>query len=205
MKKKKNTITILLFLTLVSAQLLAKNTKTTEFKTFKISIEKPNDWFDITVEDYAEHLNNIKTLDEDFNELIKKHSKIPFFAITKYKEPHDDLNPSLKINIKPAGSIDMSKPDLIVKALLQLMETKFANFKVVEEPKIVNINGQSAGYARFSYTLKVDDDLSFDTSSALWILPHNGQFFLIGAGYRTDEKNGKFEEIKKIVNSIILH
>ncbi|MCZ8343304.1 MAG: hypothetical protein O9301_09760 [Leptospira sp.] len=202
---KKNTISILLLITLVSTQLLAKNTKTAEFKTFKFSIEKPDDWFDITVENYAEQLNQIKTLDEDFNELIKKHAKIPFFAITKYKEPHDDLNPSLKINIKPAGNLDLSKPELIVKALLSFMETKFSNFKIIEEPKLIKINGQQAGYARFSYTLKVDDDVSFDTSSALWILPHNGQFFLIGAGYRSDEKNGKFEEIKKIVNSIILY
>ncbi|MCW7491013.1 hypothetical protein [Leptospira meyeri] len=201
---KNKTILITIALTFASQQLFAKNTKTAEFKTFGISIEKPNNWFDMSAENYAEHLNNINTQDDEFNDLIKKHAKIPFFAITKFKEPHDDLNPSLKINIKPAGNLDLSKPDIIIKSIISAMESKFLNFKIIDEPKITSINGKSSGYARFSYTLKVDEDLSFETTSALWILPHNNQFFIIGAGDRTDEKNGKFEEIRKIVNSIKL-
>ncbi|MCW7468291.1 hypothetical protein [Leptospira kanakyensis] len=201
---KNRFIIIAIALTFVSQHLYAKNTKTVEFKTFGISIDKPNGWFDVSAEDYSEHLKNIKTNDDEFTDLIKKHATIPFFAITKYKEPHDDLNPSIKINIKPAGNLDLSKPDMILKSITSVLESKFLNYKIIDEPKIVTINGKTCSFARFSYTLKIDEELSFETTSALWILPHNNQFFMIGAGFRTDEKNGKFEEIKKIINSIKL-
>ncbi len=202
---KSKLILITIALTFVSLQLFAKSTKNIEFKTFGISIEKPVAWFDISAENYAEHLKNIKTEDKEFSELIKKHASIPFFAITKFQEPHEDLNPSLKINIKPAGNLDLTKPDQILMSIISNLESKFTNFKIIEEPKISSINGKTCGFTRFNYTLKINDELSFETSSALWILPYNNQFFLIGAGFRTDEKNGKFEEIKKIVNSIKLY
>ncbi len=189
---------------MLTIQINAKDTQTIRFQTFGISIEKPNTWFEISAEDFTNNLNNVKTKDEEFNELLKKHAKVPFFAIYKFKDPYEDINPSLKINISPAGSLDRTKPDLFLNSIIKTMESKFANFSIINKPEISYINGKTCAFAKYSYTLSVHGGISYEITSALWILPHKNNVFIIGVGYRSDETNVKFAEFRKIVYSIKL-
>jgi hypothetical protein len=189
---------------MLTIQINANDTQTIKFQTFGISIEKPNSWFEISAESYTDNLNKVKTKDEEFNALLRKHSKVPFFAIYKFKDPYDNINPSLKINISPAGSMDSAKPDLFLKSIIRTMESKFANFRIISKPELDSINGKKCAFAKYSYSLAVEGAISYKITSALWILPHKNQIFIIGVGYRSDEANAKFAEFRKIVSSIKL-
>lgn len=122
--------------------------------------------------------------------------------MTKFKEPYNDLNPSLKINIKPLGGIDGSKPVQLLELIVPSLKTAFPDMKVVQAPKEVLVGGLKGAYAHIQYVLKAQGGLSFPTSSELWVVPKGKHFYMIGAGTRQDEKTGSRKEIQKILETI---
>ncbi|GBF52054.1 hypothetical protein LPTSP4_35920 [Leptospira ryugenii] len=190
------------FLFLVSTHLLARDTKTVTFKAFGFSIEKPKSWHDSSSEDFTENLNRVKSSDEEFDALLKKYTQVPFFSILKYKNPYDDINPSLKINVAPKAVVDPEKPELYLESIAKTMKSNFANFKLLSKPVLTKLDGHKSAFIKYSYKLSVEGSTSYDITSAIWIVTHKRQSFIIGAGFRSDEANGGFAELEKIVVSI---
>jgi hypothetical protein len=111
------------------------------------------------------------------------------------------LNPSFKINVRPLGGFAKFAPEDILTAALPTFSRAFSDVQVLEGPRSAAVSGRRAAYARLSYTLKAKD-LAVPTTSEIWIVPRGSVFFMIGAGTRSDERNGSRAEIRRILDSV---
>jgi hypothetical protein len=170
--------------------------------TLGFSVTKPVEWYFMSAEQNAENLARARLKDEEFQKLVQKYATAPMVAITKYEEPYDDLNPSLKVNVRPLGSFSANKPTAILDLISKQFESLFEDFKVVTAPKETKLAGLKAGYLKVHFSMKIPDGRTFPTCSELWVVPRGKHFFMIGAGTRQDEKTGKREEIEKILSTI---
>ena len=165
---------------------------------------KTNDWQFITAEQNIENLNRTEFNDKEFHQAMLKYSTAPLVAMVKYPETFDDLNPSIKVNIKPLGQLKGAGPKKIMGLILPQLKKMFQDFKLVQVPKDLKISGHNAAYMRIDYSMNTPDGRSFPTTSEMWIVPRGDYFFMIGSGTRQDEQTGSRAEIGKILSSIVL-
>jgi len=170
--------------------------------TLGFAITKPAEWHFMTAEQNAENLARTKLKDEEFQKLAQKYATAPLVAITKYEEPYDDLNPSLKVNIRPLGAFSADNPTAILEFMTKQLEKVFEDYKVITAPKETKMAGLKAAYLKVHFSMKIPDGRAFPTCSELWVVPRGKHFFMIGAGTRQDEKTGKRQEIEKILGTI---
>jgi hypothetical protein len=170
--------------------------------TAGLQLTKPAAWHYITAAENLANLENAKLNDEELRSALQKYATAPLVAMTKFPEPFDDLNPSLKVNIKPYGTLKGKSPQDIIGLLLPQFQKAFEEFALVQPPTEVTVSGIKSAYVRINYTLEIADGRTFPTTSELWIVPRGDYFFMIGAGTRQDEKTGSREEIQSILKSV---
>jgi hypothetical protein len=178
------------------------HTNTYSNPTLGISVTKPKEWHFATLEQHRENLGRAEFKDEEFQKMVQKYSTAPLVVMMKYQEPYDDLNPSFKMNIRPLGNLPEDDPTAIVSIAVAGLRANFPDFKMVIPPGETTVAGQKAGYVKVHYTMEVKDVGKFPVCSELWVVPRGKYFYLMGSGTRQDEKTGKREEIKKIIESI---
>ena len=174
------------------------------FKSITVGFEitKPKEWSFVTAQVYLDNLKRTKLSDDEFQRLMLKYATAPLVAMMKYPEPYNDLNPSLKVNIKPFGQLKGRDGKEVISLILPQFQKMFKDFQVVQAPIDVKVAGFKAAYVRINYSLQIPDGRTFPTTSELWIVPRGDYFFMIGAGTRQDEKTGSRKEIEQIMKSI---
>ena len=190
-----------LFLLTASQPARAEPAETVTNLTIGIQVVKPEGWHHLSAEANLDNLRRVGPDDKDFQEAVASYGNAPIIAFSKYVEPYADLNPSLKINIRPMGALAGRSGSAILQIILPGMAKLFSDMKIEQAPTETEIGGQQSGYARFSYTLK-SGEMSLPTTSELWIVPKGNYFFMIGAGTRQDEANGTRAEIQSIISTI---
>ena len=202
----KNNLLAVIILTLALnlsaiAKPLEQNNNVYQNPTIGLSITKPDNWHFTSIQQHKENLKNIKLQDKQFTEAIQKYSSAPLVVMTKHPEPHDDLNPSFKIAIKPFGALPRDSKE-IISMTIKPFEIMFKDFKLVEGPKDAEISGLKEAYAKFYYLLEGQNGKQFLTSSELWVIPQGDYFFLIGVGNKQNSSEEVNTEIKEIISSI---
>lgn len=172
--------------------------------TFGLSITKPTGWHWMTAEQNQENLSKTKLDDEEFQRLITKYASAPMVAITKFEEPYENVNPSVKINVRSIAQLPEKDPVRILKMIMPRFEKVFNEFEINYGPVDTLVSDYGAAYARFYYNMILADSTTFPTCSELWIVPKGDFMFMIGAGTRQDEQTGKREEIAEIIKSIVI-
>jgi hypothetical protein len=170
--------------------------------TVGFEVTKPESWQFLTAEQNLENLKRTKLSDEEFQQLMLRYATAPLVAMMKHPEPFDDLNPSLKVNVKPFGQLKGTDPKQILSMVSVQFASIFKDYEVVEAPTDTEVSGIKSGYLRFNYSLQIPDGRTFPTTSELWIVPRGDYFFMIGAGTRQDEKTGTRKEIQEILNTV---
>ena len=195
---------VVLVLTLIAmpAHLVASDVF--ENATVGFYVEKPVDWHFVTAEQNMENLKRTQLSNEEYRELLLKYANAPLVAMTKYEEPFDDLNPSLKVNIKPYGDLDRSDPKIILNLVIPSFKQMFSDFEILEGPSDTQISGIPSAYVRVAYSLSIADGRVFPTTSELWIIPRGDHFFMVGSGTRTDEETGTRKEIQSILDTVAI-
>lgn len=187
---------LLVFTAFVSAGEIYKN------PTLGFQIEKPDEWYFVTAEQVADNLKQMKVGSSEFQAAVQKYGTSPLVAMAKFEEPHDDLNPSIKVNLRPFGPLKGRSGEELIRVILPTLQRSMKDFKVIQAPEAVTLDGVSAGHARFAYTLVLEEEVSISVASDIWIVPRGDYFFMIGAGIRADESNGSQEEIAAIVKTV---
>lgn len=178
-----------------------------EADTFKnpcagISITKPADWYYMGIDQNYENLKNSKMKDEELKKLSLKMADVPMIVIVKYHEPYKNLNPTLKIDVKPTGDYKGTNPKKILSAMTASMGDFFDGFKIIKGPADANIDGMNGAYVRFNTIMKMEDGQSYPSCSEIWVIPRGDHMFMFSANTRQDEKNCKRDEIRKIIDTI---
>jgi len=167
-----------------------------------LTLQKPDHWVYVTAAQNLENLKAMKLNDAEYHAAMQKYATAPLVAMMKHKEPFEDVNPSFKVNLKPYGAHKGKTPVELLEFIVPQIEKVFRDFALSQTPIQVSISGIESAYARIEYTMEIPDGRTFPTTSEIWIVPHGDYFFMIGAGTRRDEKTGKREEIRDILNSI---
>lgn len=178
--------------------------KTYHHAVLGFSITYPKSWSTISVDEYYNHLNTINLTTTEFNELLVKNARVPFFAITKFQEPYTDLNPSIKINTRPYGASKGQSLDVILNMISGQFQKMFVDFSIVQAPTKMALGNQSCWYMRMNYALKAPDGKVYPTCSELYLIDKVDYFYMIGVGTRQDEKNGRRSEIRNMLNSLYI-
>lgn len=173
-----------------------------EHKVLGIKLDYPKTWKLNSADSYYSNLENIKFDDKEFNEMIQKSASVPFFFLTKYSEPYDDINPSLKINTKPFGNLIGKSLIDISNILLTQFEKLFTDYELIEAPKEISINNQKATYFKIYYTLINSEGNFFKTCSELYLVNKETFFYMIGVGTKQNESNGSRQEMQNIIKTI---
>ena len=194
----------LIMLLLISHLVLASNDNTFSNVTAGITIEKPDEWRFLTAQQNADNLARVELDDASFQEQMRKYASAPLVVMSKHAEPFNDLNPSLKITIKPFGQLKGTDPKEMLGMIYPAMEKAYRDFKLVQAPHDTVVSGLKAAHMRIDYTLVNSDGKEFPTASELWIVPRGDFYFLIGVGIRQDEKTGSRSEIMAILNSLVI-
>jgi hypothetical protein len=192
-----------IWLLLMIGTALAGDSENT-FRSVSVGFEitKPESWQFLTAEQNLENLKRTKLSDEEFKKLMLKYATAPLVAMMKHPEPFDDLNPSLKVNVKPFGQLKGIDPKQILSMVSAQFVSIFKDYAVVEGPTDTEVSGIKSGYLRFNYSLQIPDGRTFPTTSEVWIVPRGDYFFMIGAGTRQDEKTGTRKEIQEILKTV---
>lgn len=170
--------------------------------TAGFQLTKPTGWSYATADQNAANLKGTKLNDQEFQAAMLKYASAPLVILTKHPEPYPDLNPSLKVNIRPLGQLKGRPATEIINLILPQLERAFKDFQIAQPPTEVSVSGLAGAYVRVHYTLQTAENASFPTASELWIVPRGDFFFMIGAGTRQDEKTGTRAEIASIIQSV---
>ena len=169
--------------------------------TLGFSIRKPSSWHYLSAEQHRENLKRSDFSDPKFKELVTRYARTPFLAMTKYKEPYEDLNPSVRVNAREAGNLKGVPPEKVVELTASSFARMFKDYAVAEGPLVTKVSGHPAGYMRVNYTHEAGG-VAWRTTSELWIVPRGELMFIVGAGTRQDEKTGTRKEVRGIIDTI---
>lgn len=194
-----STVLVMLFL---SEGVSAADGNTYSNPTAGFEVTKPDSWSFLSAEENLENLKRVKLNEDEFKAAMLKYATAPMVVMAKYPEPHDDLNPSFKVNIKSFGPMKGTPSVKLIEMILAQIKSLYSDFQVVQAPTTVDVSGIASGYARVSYTLEVPEAGSYPTTSELWIVPNGDYFFMIGVGTRTDGPSEVTEEVEQIIASI---
>lgn len=195
-------LTMLLFL--LSTPLFAEEGDVFRSATAGIEITKPAEWRFITAQENADNLGRMEFEDSSFAELAKRYASAPLVAMMKYPEPHDGLNPSIKLNIKPYGQIKGIDSKQLLGLVASSLASVFRDFEVAQVPTDVVMAGHPGAYLKINYTLVTADGAEYPTTSQLWIIPRGDFYFMIGAGISQGDEEGAGKEVNDILGSLVI-
>jgi hypothetical protein len=168
---------------------------------FGFSARKPADWHYLTAEQFQD---NVKARDfhrsKDQGAGGAAHTK-PFFAVTKYKEPYPDLNPSVSVNIRGAGDLKGVPPVEALQAFSAAFARVLKDVSIAKGPLATKVSGHPAAYMRMKSTFEAAGQ-AWRTTSELSLVPRRDVFFLVSSSTREDQKNGTRKEVRSIVDTI---
>src|SRR5262245_44838968 len=98
----KTLLCVLAFL-ILGVEARAQAVEIVSNQTIGIEVAKPAAWQHLTAEANAQNLRNIEMDDKEFQEMVAKYATAPIVAFSKYAEPYPDVNPTFKVNLRPAG------------------------------------------------------------------------------------------------------
>jgi hypothetical protein len=178
-----------------------------ETETFRnpcagISITKPAEWYFMGIDKNYENLKKSKMKDEELKKMSLKMADVPMIVIKKYPEPYKNMNPTLKIDVKPTGDYKGIDPKKALSAMAGSMGDFFDGFKIIKGPTDTKIDGMSGAYIRFNTIMKMEDGQSYPTCSEIWLIPRGEHIFMFSANTRQDEKNCTRDEIRKLIDTI---
>jgi hypothetical protein len=174
-----------------------------EIPSFGLSVVPLPEWHVVSAKENAENLRSVEMDDKQFQELAIRYANSPVVALSKYKEPYEDLNPSFKVNVRPSGAFAGKSPSEILAAALPTFSRAFSDLKVQEGPRPTKVAGHEAAYARLAYTMRAGG-AAFPTISEVWIVPRGPIMLMIGTGTRADERNGTRAEVLQLVDSLTI-
>jgi hypothetical protein len=198
----KGAVVLLATVCVVVTAFAAEQSNTFSSPIYGISVTKPPDWHYATAEQHQANLERVEMTDEELERHVRAHSTTPLVMMMKYLEPYDDLNPSFKITVQPAGNLPKDDPILIMKGILLAFQKGFKNVSIKEGPARTVVDSLSAAYLRMHYDLVTADSMVYPTCSEIWIVPRGNLIFLIGSGTPQEDTAGARAEVATILASL---
>jgi hypothetical protein len=167
-----------------------------------VEVAKPADWEHPTPEQAVESFRKVEIESEKIRAALAKSGFAPIVTFTKYPASYEGLNPTFKIGLHAAGTLEgRSASDILTALMRGLKEQMFPDLVMRDGPADTSISGLPAAYGRTEYTLTISG-VEYPTISEIWIVPRGTNYFLISASARQGEVDGIRAELRSIVESV---
>ena len=184
-----------------SAVLAAETTDRLENPTAGIVVVKPTGWHVGTIQQIEANRAKVRMNDAELQKAIQQSAAAPLFVFTRYPEPHDSLNPSIQVALRPLGPLVDRTPVEIMQVAVEPLKKAFKDFRLVSEISATTVSGMPAAYMKGAYTL-VTQDREYPTLSRLWIVPRGNFMFFMGMGSPQEGPDVSEAEFTAFVKSI---
>lgn len=163
------------------------------------SLTKPKGWHFGTVESEQQNRQRVSVGNAELDELVRKQANASLVTVSKYPEPSDKLNPSVKVILRPLGSLHGVPPKNLATVVVNGMKGAIPSFQVDGEIEDVVVSGLPGAKVRSHFTIEqVEQGTKFDVSSRTWFVPRGAYFFMIamsGPVAGEDVSEAEFEQV----------
>jgi hypothetical protein len=180
-------VSALLFLFFASLSLGAAAGEVIVDEKLGFSIELPDNWVKMDASAFYDNLGKIEIEDEDFQKVLQKYANVPVVIATKYQEPYNDVNPSIKVNARPYGNLSTRDPVEIISLISAPLKSIFKDLRVIDEPNKMMLGDVVAAHVSIEYTLETEAG-SFSIGSELIVVPTQHFFYMVGISYKQGGK-----------------
>jgi hypothetical protein len=140
--------------------------------------------------------------DKEFQEQMKKRASAPLVVVMKHPEPHDDLNPSVQVIVRPLGELQGKSATALMEIIVPTLSRVMANFETVQPIQETKVGGLPAAYTKAKYMVKNQEGAEFKTLTRMWVVPRGAFLFMISMSGPQDGPDVSESEFKVILDSI---
>lgn len=167
------------------------------------SLTKPEGWHFGTVESEQQNRERVSVGNAELDELVRKQASASLVMVTKYPEPSDTLNPSVKVILRPLGGLQGTPPRGLATAVVTGMKNAIPSFQVDGEIQDVVISGLPGAKVNSHFTIEqVEQGTKFDVRSRTWFVPREAYFFMIAMSGPLDGPDASEAEFDQVLASI---
>jgi hypothetical protein len=180
----------------------ASDTNRFHSPTAGFTITKPAGWQFATMEQVAASRAVARLKDKELEAQIRQRANAPLVVITKHPEPHDDLNPSTQVMVRPLGQLEGKSAVELMRLIVPGIQRAMADFTFVEAIQETKVGGMPAAYMKAKYTVANPEGKEFKTLARTWILPRGSFMFMISMSGPQEGAEVSEAEFKAILDSI---
>lgn len=194
---------VLAVLLLLLAPMASADDDRYENPTLQFALTKPAAWHFMSLQQHRENLKRVEFGSEAFKQQVIAQSSGPLVMIARHPEPYPGLNASLKVSVKPFGTLPTREPVALLGMILPTLKQQLSGAQVIQAPSATTVAGLPAAHVVLHYTLGATDGDAFATASELWLVPNGDFFYMIGAGYAQGDVDTR-AEIAKVVEGLAI-
>ena len=184
---------------------LAASPSAQEFSnpTAGISLSPPNGWSVVSMQQVMDNRSKVRLNDSQLQAGLQ-NATAPLFVFAKYPEPHQSLNPTLQVVMRPRPASLGTSPTAILSAATQSLQRVHSDFRVVEPVRSTHVSGMPAAYMKATYTLRTQNGASHRILSRTWLVPRGAYMFLIGMSGTAEGEDVCDAEFAAALASIVI-
>jgi hypothetical protein len=147
-----------------------------------VSIVKSSRWFFGTLEMELANRKAVSVGRPDTDAAMHDGSTPPLVVISRYEEPSEKPNPTLKINLRQLGELRGASAVNVARAVAEAMGKAIPSFGLDGAVQKTLVSGLDAGTFRAHFTLEVPHlQRSFPIKTQAWIVPRGDFGFIVTA------------------------
>lgn len=185
-----------------AADLTSGDTNRFHSPTAGFTITKPKDWQFASAQQIATNRATARLKDKELEELIKQRASAPLVVVTKHQEPHDDLNPSVQVMMRPLGQLEGRSAVELMGLVVPSLQRAMADFTFVEKVKETKVGEVSAAYLKAKYTVANPEGREFKTLTRMWVIPRGAFMFMISMSGPQEGPDASEKDFSAILDSI---
>jgi hypothetical protein len=186
----------------IAADAPAVNTNRFHSSTAGFAVIKPAAWQFASMEQVATNRAVARLKDKELEAQIRQRASAPLVVILKHPEPHDDLNPSVQVMVRPLGQLEGKSAMELMRLVVPTIQRAMADFAFVEQIQETKLGGMPAAFMKAKYTVANPEGREFKTLSRMWIVPRGSFMFMISASGPQEGADVSEAEFKGILDSI---
>jgi hypothetical protein len=144
------------------------------------SLTKAPAWVFGTAEWEAAARSRTSVGTREIDEAIRERARLPLVIVSRYPEPNDRPNPTLKVGVRPLGELRGKSAAEIARVLVDLLKPSMRAFALDGEIAATEVDGLPAAEFRTTFEAVVEGTV-YPVRARTWIVPRGAHLFIIGA------------------------
>jgi len=147
-----------------------------------LSIEKRPNWAFVTLEMELANREAVSVGKQETDAVMHDGTTPPLVAISRYQEPSEKPNPSLKITLRALLELTGASAVEIARSVTETLKQAIPSFQLDSEIRAAQVDGLAAGTFHAHFTVDVPRlQRSFPVTTQAWIVPRGKYAFIIAA------------------------